>query len=479
MPTRESKGVTAMDHRRFVTCFVVGVVVATTSSAVQAQTVLYVDDDGPVGGDGLSWSTSYRFLQDALLAAEVIGIFDEIRVAQGTYLPDRNEGIPGGSGARDATFNLSNQVSLSIMGGYAGIGAPDPDARDIDAYPTILSGDLLGNDGPNFANNDENSFRVVSSWYLDSTVVLDGFTITASNNDRSYPDSRGGGMYNEDSSPTIANCSFVSNHADAAAGMYNNLGSPTLTDCSFIGNLAIVGGGLYNTWGSPALTDCSFIGNSSADGAGMVSHLGSPTLTGCSFIGNDCEAGEPQEGGGALYIYSTDSSVTVTDCTFSENSCSQASGGIVLEGGSQTVIDCSFNGNSGVRGVGMYVKNGSPTVTNCSFDGNTETSTWGGGGGIHVRAGSTTVAGCTFSENSADQSNGGGIYVDPSATLSLTDSDFCGNTPDHIEGQVDLIGDLQMLAVCPVPVCPGDVNGDGEVGVNDFLVLLAVWGACP
>jgi photosystem II stability/assembly factor-like uncharacterized protein len=27
--------------------------------------------------------------------------------------------------------------------------------------------------------------------------------------------------------------------------------------------------------------------------------------------------------------------------------------------------------------------------------------------------------------------------------------------------------------------CPADVNGDGEVGVNDFLALLSAWGPCP
>ncbi len=31
----------------------------------------------------------------------------------------------------------------------------------------------------------------------------------------------------------------------------------------------------------------------------------------------------------------------------------------------------------------------------------------------------------------------------------------------------------------PVDTCPGDVDGDGEVGINDFLQLLAAWGACP
>ena len=31
----------------------------------------------------------------------------------------------------------------------------------------------------------------------------------------------------------------------------------------------------------------------------------------------------------------------------------------------------------------------------------------------------------------------------------------------------------------PPAVCPADVDDDGEVGINDFLLVLANWGLCP
>ena len=34
-------------------------------------------------------------------------------------------------------------------------------------------------------------------------------------------------------------------------------------------------------------------------------------------------------------------------------------------------------------------------------------------------------------------------------------------------------GQTQMTTFCPIPVCPGDINGDGEAGINDFLDLAA------
>ena len=53
------------------------VAVALFSSA-QAGTVRYVDDDAPLGGDGLSWDTAYRYLQDALTEAAGDPGVDEI-----------------------------------------------------------------------------------------------------------------------------------------------------------------------------------------------------------------------------------------------------------------------------------------------------------------------------------------------------------------------------------------------------------------
>ena len=117
------------------------VLAAAVTPAAWAGSVLRVDDGASAGGDGSSWSSAFRFLQDALGAAQP-GTVTEIRVAQGTYAPDRSEADPAGTGDRAATFNLLSGVS--ILGGFAGIGAVDPDARDIVQYTTVLSGDLAG-----------------------------------------------------------------------------------------------------------------------------------------------------------------------------------------------------------------------------------------------------------------------------------------------------------------------------------------------
>ncbi len=46
------------------------VLLLSAMNSVQADIVLYVDDDGPSDGDGRSWHTAYRYLQDALVRAK-------------------------------------------------------------------------------------------------------------------------------------------------------------------------------------------------------------------------------------------------------------------------------------------------------------------------------------------------------------------------------------------------------------------------
>ncbi|MGE5293276.1 MAG: hypothetical protein ACM3VT_00455, partial [Solirubrobacterales bacterium] len=62
----------------------------------------------------------------------------EIRIAQGTYTPDKGAGITPGD--ETAAFQLLNGVTLK--GGYAGVTASDPNARDIGLYETVLTGEL-------------------------------------------------------------------------------------------------------------------------------------------------------------------------------------------------------------------------------------------------------------------------------------------------------------------------------------------------
>ena len=274
---------------------------------------IYVDINTGGANNGTSWENAYNYLQDALADANSLEKPVEICVAQGIYKPDhgKNQHLED----QYASFQLQNRVT--IKGGYGGIGEPDPDARDIAAYETILSGEI---------SDDEDSCHVVTGSGTDRTAMLDGFTITegeaynvSNNNDL------GGGMYSYAGSPTIRNCTFTNNWAlNYGGGMCNDGNScPLLINCIFVQNSATDGGGMDNEYSHPVLINCIFAGNwvdeynaDSFSGGAIYNFYSSPTLINCTITVNAAV-----EWGICGGIYnSTLSHPNLTNCILSENS---------------------------------------------------------------------------------------------------------------------------------------------------------------
>ncbi|MHC5112642.1 MAG: right-handed parallel beta-helix repeat-containing protein, partial [Planctomycetota bacterium] len=301
--------------------------VLMAAGAVSAQTTFYVDADatGPTH-DGSTWCTAYLELTDAL---DVSAGGDTIQVADGMYAPN-TEGL---TYPREATFQLINGVT--IMGGYAGCGAADPDGRDVVLYETILSGDLDGDDVAVFCTqdspdcdayggmcsggsciirgrNNENSYQVVTGSGTDATAVLDGFIITAGNaNGDGWPLIAGGGMFNDFGGPTVNDCTFRRNSTTGlGGGMYTYAANPKVTNCTFTVNAADFGAGMYNYEASPHVSNCVISGNSAmTHGGGMYNYNGAqPMVTNCTFSGNSADSGAG--------MYNSFSQPIVTNCIF-------------------------------------------------------------------------------------------------------------------------------------------------------------------
>jgi hypothetical protein len=159
-----------------------------TAASLHGQTAFYVDDDAPPGGDGLSWSTAMRDLQDALDAANArpnvsYGYRAVVRIAQGVYVPGR------GSQSRSSTFSVNS--SVAIIGGYAGIGEPNPASFNPSLYPAILSGDLAGNDTPDYTTRrDDNAYHVM----MLAGGLVRGVTVRGGNANGEGADAFGGGI---------------------------------------------------------------------------------------------------------------------------------------------------------------------------------------------------------------------------------------------------------------------------------------------
>ena len=398
--------------------------------AIAAGGVIYVD--ATQNGDGSSWDNAYKYLQDALSAAAG---GDEVWVAEGLYTPDANSANPDGSGDRTATFQLN--IGVGIYGGFP-VGGGLWSDRDPVAYETILSGDLNGDD-VGFANNDDNSYHVVTASGADDTAILDGFVITSGNANGNSSDSYGGGLYNYQSIPTVTNCIFRDNSAGKRGGaIYNRQCSPAVSNCMFSGNRSgNTGGAIYNHHADSTLTNCTFIGNSAVDGGCLFNGSASnPVLTNCTFAGNSASSN-----GGA--IANNLSTPTVTNCVLWANTAPYGSQISLESSSSLSVSYCCLQGS-----LAAIYNDGTSSVT------------WGSGNiaedpqfepdNYHLQAGS------------------------PCVDAGDPDGDYSGQT--DVDGQPRLMGYYVDIGSDEVPIlvyyvdddAPGD-PGPGGPDISDPL----------
>ena len=72
-----------------------------------------------------------------------------------------------------------------------------------------------------------------------------------------------------------------------------------------------------------------------------------------------------------------------------------------------------------------------------------------------------------------------GVEADPNFVLN---ADFNNDTlQDLVTTNADdgaSGGSVTVLLNAPTPICAGDLDGGGAVGITDFLQLLANWGSC-
>jgi hypothetical protein len=313
----------------------------------------YVDSNHVTGKkDGLSWSTAYDKLEDAL-TEDGLAAGDTIWVAKGIYSPE-----PG------KFYTLKNGVAV-----YGGFRNTDNafSQRDWVNNKVILK----GNNRSVFVN------RFAAGSPLTNTAVLDGFTITGGR------DSSGGGMNNIYASPTLNNLIF---YADTAwvyggGGMANSSSNPILNNVQFIENAGqIWGGAMYNSMSSPVLNNVLILRNkgliSYSDGDGMYSWNSSPVLNNVVFDGNIAN----DEGGG-MYVQNETSFPVLTNVVFYGNSAK--TGGGLYSTGILRMKNTTFSKNTADFGGGAYLPSSvsPPTplanynkISNCIFWGNTATN---------------------------------------------------------------------------------------------------------
>lgn len=385
--------------------------------------VVYVDDDAPAGGDGATWQTAYRYLQDALSDASAPGSdVTEIRVGQGAYKPDETEANPEGTGLVTAAFQLTGD--LSVRGGFAGLAGKNPDAFDPTRFSTVLSGDLLGDDGPNFSNYADNSRNIVKVVGVQG-AALEGVSLVHAHSQGS---GAGALACSAAKDLEVRFCTLRENYDSSPGAVVSAVSIVRFNDCTFIDNKSVNadGGAGFMSDSDVLFVSCHFLNNqasgsaSQSGGALVVTDNASVSFQDCDFIANVAPGD-----GGALYVEAA--GVTVTDCLFESNTCGGGGGGMLFSSHFSAtpfpvaVQSSTFRNNSaGHSGGGVTISDlKGAHITACVFEANSVTddeSLNSAGGGLAVGDGDTTVTNCIFVGNDSAH-HGGAFYGDQSSTL--------------------------------------------------------------
>jgi hypothetical protein len=368
-------------------------------------TIVYVDDDAKPGGDGSSWNVAFRYLQDALAVTDTGA---EVRIAQGTYRADQGEGYTIGDPI--ASFTFYN--GLALRGGYAGLTGPDPDQRDFELYPTVLSGALYDGQGTLLARTDS----IVVAIAVVQPLVLEGLVIRDASGGVAFPsfyNDAGAGLFAQACKLEISDCIFEDCRAMRGAGAALLSCSDTIIRrCKFLGNNAYrLGGGVMigGVWDDATVTisDClfqdqniggSFFSDQRCGGiyVGVASNDPDPIIERCEFINNtalDMNGAAGTNGG----INASPKGIYI-DCNFIGNDAEHV-GGV----SANMLINCYLFGNSGLFGVGGAA---ATTSINSIFEFNSATH-WGAGGLWALG----DVINCEFKHNWTYMDNDGGGAV--------------------------------------------------------------------
>ena len=276
----------------------------TITFGVSVPSVLYVSESGSDANGGTSWSDAFRTPQKALQTAAA---GTEIWIAAGTYYPDEGPGLTNEDPA--ATFALVD--GTAVRGGFAGTPGTEGDlsARDPAGTPTLLSGDVQGDDtdadGDGIVTspldvNGTNSYHIVTAEGLTLGARLDGLVLTGgaatgSGATGNPDDDRGGALFVRNAAVTGTTLVLAGSQAAAAGGAVYLTGAAS--DVRLVGALVAAnavtgpggdGGAIKGDGGALTLANALVAGNGAPGSGAALSFDGTAVAVGTStFTGND------------------------------------------------------------------------------------------------------------------------------------------------------------------------------------------------
>lgn len=369
------------------------------TSLLSAQSTIYVDAGSSGSNNGTSWINAFNSLDLALAAAQP---GDQLWVAQGTYKP--SVPFPNNS------FTIVQGVKL--YGGFLN-GETVFTERNPELYPTILSGDIAGDDiEDNYTDHKtDNVLHViqVNAGTSANAAVLDGFTIRSGQTSLVATDPaanrRGAGMVIS-GKIQIENCKFTQNKAENGSCI-------VATDASANGLKVI---------------NCVFEKNETDTRCSGIYAIALNGLEIRNTIFQDNKSVR-----GTIYPFNS-TNVVIDNCIFQNNEHKLAGSGanLFVFDSDFTVTNSQFKNNTSGNGAGIYISNALANkyfnIKKCLFEGNVATDY--GGTSIQTFAGNLTVDSCTFLNNTAP-SSGAGLYNGNNTYFTVSNCHFEGHTGNY------------------------------------------------
>jgi hypothetical protein len=383
--------------------------------------------------------------------------------------------IDGGGANRVFDINPGAENTTPFTVGFTGLviqnGAASPGDGDFGsgggiraqgAASVVLSGDALQH---NTATADGGGISLESL----GNVGIGTLTIQNSTIANNHAGDAGGGVETDGNGLVTINSSYISFNTcvNQGAGVWLDAGTANLNMTADVvnGNVAqfMLAGGIGNAGsGSVTLVSCTIEDNSCGSSLQMISNVptlvpgtgggfgdaantGNLTVTNCLFLDNSAagDGGGIQEGG---------PQTTITGTVFEGNVSGGNGGGVFVNGQTVSITDTVFRQNVATSGGGVEDQAVTFTVTTSTFDTNHALSTNGGngndagtggnGGGLDVGSGATSVgvSNSLFLGNIATGTGTGGAIDDVSGTLTVSASQFTGNSAAGNGGAINDTG---------------------------------------
>lgn len=419
------------------------------------ECVVYVDGQTTNdAGSGRSWAEAKRDISSGIAVANARILAESLSacsvwVRAGTYHPP----------SQTEPIELAPKVHL--YGGFAGTETAR-DQRDWDTLPTIISGDLAGNDDNNVpvanqTTRGDNAHRLLVGA---NDTALDGFVITGGQ----APNlERAAGLYLSGASIRIENCTFSYHGAHDGPAISAHEGTTLrIANTTFVGNYGTGGGTVVLSDSTATMSHVTFRDNDLYIGTGVqVKVNASAVITNAVFENNVAHCC-----GGAVTVEYPTGSATITTALMRGNralNLGDAGGGAIeVRAGTATLKNVTIYGNTDMHDASissqLYIR-GTLALHNSIVWGGSKAVLLTGGGTASIRHSLVEGGMPSGVTDFADSSGANPLFVEPPMNLRLLP-----NSPAIDTGNTQLT-DLTTHDIAGLPrIVDGD--GDGTAAID-------------